>query len=113
MIIIKIMILHFIQITHTDDFPSTGIRLVHNVVSNNLLTIHISRYMRMIYFLMILHFVRLAFVPRRYIGFLKRCIYVFISDICSKISFVVSAPVAVYLLDRQRFYRDKNVTLGS
>ena len=28
MIIIKIMILYFIQITHTDDFPSTGTRLV-------------------------------------------------------------------------------------
>ena len=50
MIIIKIIILYFIQITHTDDFPSTGTRLVHNVVSNTLLTIHISRYMRMTYF---------------------------------------------------------------
>ena len=28
MITIKIIILHFIQITHTDDFPSTGTRLV-------------------------------------------------------------------------------------
>ena len=28
MIIIKIVILYFIQITHTDDFPSTGTRLV-------------------------------------------------------------------------------------
>ena len=25
-----IIILYFIQITHTDDFPSTGTRLVHN-----------------------------------------------------------------------------------
>ena len=30
MIIIKIRILFFIHITHTDDFPSTGTRLVHN-----------------------------------------------------------------------------------
>ena len=30
MIIIKIIILYFIQITHTDDFPSTGTRLVNN-----------------------------------------------------------------------------------
>ena len=29
MIIIKLIILHFIQIRHTDDFPSTGTRLVH------------------------------------------------------------------------------------
>ena len=29
MIIIKIIILYFIQIRHTDDFPSTGTRLVH------------------------------------------------------------------------------------
>ena len=28
MIIIKIIIVYFIQIRHTDDFPSTGIRLV-------------------------------------------------------------------------------------
>ena len=28
MIIIKIIILYFIQITHTDDFPSTDTRLV-------------------------------------------------------------------------------------
>ena len=28
MIIINIIILYFIQITHTDDFPSTGTRLV-------------------------------------------------------------------------------------
>ena len=28
MIIIKIVILYFIQIRHTDDFPSTGTRLV-------------------------------------------------------------------------------------
>ena len=28
MIIIKIIILYFIQIRHTDDFPSTGTRLV-------------------------------------------------------------------------------------
>ena len=28
MIIIKIMILYFIQIRHTDDFPSTGSRVV-------------------------------------------------------------------------------------
>ena len=33
MIIIKVIILYFIQIRHTDDFPSTGTRLVlHNVV---------------------------------------------------------------------------------
>ena len=30
MIIIKIIILYFIQIRHTDDFPSTGTRLVFN-----------------------------------------------------------------------------------
>ena len=34
MIIIKIIILYFIQITHTDDFPSTGTRLVF-VISEN------------------------------------------------------------------------------
>ena len=34
MIIIKIIILYFIQIIHTDDFPSTGIRLVHHVFLN-------------------------------------------------------------------------------
>ena len=28
MIIIKIIILYFIQIRHTDDFPSTGTRLI-------------------------------------------------------------------------------------
>ena len=28
MIIIKIIVLYFKQITHTDDFPSTGTRLV-------------------------------------------------------------------------------------
>ena len=28
MIIIKIIFLYFIEITHTDDFPSTGTRLV-------------------------------------------------------------------------------------
>ena len=30
MIILKIIILYFIQIRHIDDFPSTGTRLVHN-----------------------------------------------------------------------------------
>ena len=34
MIIIKIIILYFIQIRHTDDFPSTGTRLVLNNVPN-------------------------------------------------------------------------------
>ena len=29
MIIIKIIILYFLEITHTDDFPSTGTRLVY------------------------------------------------------------------------------------
>ena len=29
MIIIETIILYFIQITHTDDFPSTGTRLVY------------------------------------------------------------------------------------
>ena len=29
MIIIKNIILYFIQIRHTDDFPSTGTRLIH------------------------------------------------------------------------------------
>ena len=33
MIIIKIIILYFIQIRHTDDFPSTGTRLVYNSTS--------------------------------------------------------------------------------
>ena len=32
MIIIKIIILYFIQIRHTDDFPSTGTRLVTIIV---------------------------------------------------------------------------------
>ena len=37
MIIIKIIILYFIQISHTDDFPSTGTRLVYITmcVTNN------------------------------------------------------------------------------
>ena len=34
MIIIKIIILYFIQIRHTDDFPSTGTRLVLDNVIN-------------------------------------------------------------------------------
>ena len=34
MIIIKIIILYFIQITHTDDFSSKGTRLVNNNVCN-------------------------------------------------------------------------------
>ena len=34
MIIIKIIILYFIQIRHTDNFPSTGSRLVQNNMSN-------------------------------------------------------------------------------
>ena len=32
MIIIKISILYFIQIRHTDDFPSTGTRLVFIII---------------------------------------------------------------------------------
>ena len=36
MIIIKIIIQYFIQITHTDDFPSTGTRLVYYKNHNNL-----------------------------------------------------------------------------
>ena len=35
MIIIKIIILYSIQITHTDDFPSTGTRLVTLIHSNS------------------------------------------------------------------------------
>ena len=34
MIIIKIIILYFIQITHTDDFPSTGTGLVRHYCMN-------------------------------------------------------------------------------
>ena len=34
MIIIKIIIQYFIQIRHTDDFPSTGTRLVHIIGCN-------------------------------------------------------------------------------
>ena len=34
MIIIKIIILYFIQIRHTDDFPSTGTRLVKIRIMN-------------------------------------------------------------------------------
>ena len=33
MIIIKNIILHFIQIRHTDDFPSTGTRLVYYYIN--------------------------------------------------------------------------------
>ena len=33
MIIIKIIILYFIQIRHTDDFPSTGTRLVSIIIA--------------------------------------------------------------------------------
>ena len=41
MIIIKIIILYFIQITHTDDFPSTGSRLVYcNFSSAGWWTLH-------------------------------------------------------------------------
>ena len=36
MIIIKIIILYFIQIRHTDDFPSTGSRLVFSNSHNNI-----------------------------------------------------------------------------
>ena len=37
MIIIKISILYFIQIRHTDDFPSTGTRLVRdNLAKSNI-----------------------------------------------------------------------------
>ena len=35
MIIIKNIILSFIQIRHTDDFPSTGTRLVHVIVRDD------------------------------------------------------------------------------
>ena len=35
MIIIKIIILYFIKITHTDDFPLTGTRLVLNNTFND------------------------------------------------------------------------------
>ena len=38
-IIIKIIILYFIQIRHTDDFPSTGTRLVHVKSSKRCTTI--------------------------------------------------------------------------
>ena len=34
MIIIEIIILYFIQIIHTDDFPSTGTRLVNIIVES-------------------------------------------------------------------------------
>ena len=40
MIIIKIMILYFIQIRHTDDFPSTGIP----ASKNNLVTGSVANY---------------------------------------------------------------------
>ena len=36
MIIIKTIILYFIQITHTDDFPSTGTRLVGLIQSDDI-----------------------------------------------------------------------------
>ena len=40
MIIIKIIILYFIQIRHTDDFPSTGTRLVYiNIILLTIFTI--------------------------------------------------------------------------
>ena len=34
-ILIEIIILYFIQIRHTDDFPSTGTRLVHPIIIMN------------------------------------------------------------------------------
>ena len=37
MIIIKIIILYFVQIRHTDDFPSTGTRLVYINLSRRFL----------------------------------------------------------------------------
>ena len=40
MIIIKIIILYFIQIRHTDDFPSTGTRLVIITITPNKLNIY-------------------------------------------------------------------------
>ena len=40
MIIIKIIILYFIQIRHTDDFPSTGTRLVIIIILNNILHLY-------------------------------------------------------------------------
>ena len=39
MIITEIIIIYFIQITHTDDFPSTGTRLVEIMIINQLSTI--------------------------------------------------------------------------
>ena len=41
MIIIKIIILYFIQIRHTDDFPSAGTRLV-SVKMHNLFLINVG-----------------------------------------------------------------------
>ena len=38
MIIIKIIFLYFIQIRHTDDFPSTGTRLVQITTTSHLST---------------------------------------------------------------------------
>ena len=43
MIIIKIIILYFIQIRHTDDFPSTGTRLVVVISRGCYITAGISR----------------------------------------------------------------------
>ena len=44
MIIIKIMILYFIQIRHTDDFPSTGTRLVHlTIISERIIELEHNR----------------------------------------------------------------------
>ena len=40
MIIIKIIILYFIQIRHTDDLPSTGTRLVEYNMSFQISNIH-------------------------------------------------------------------------
>ena len=49
MIIIKIIILYFIQILHTDDFPSTGTRLV--VLGNN---DHFPKYLNAIFIIIVI-----------------------------------------------------------
>ena len=50
MIIIKTIILYFIQVTHTDDFPSTGTRLVYHKCGSERLTKKLSQRFQILIF---------------------------------------------------------------
>ena len=65
MIIIKIAILYFIQITHTDYFPSTGTRLVPIVVCRPTVCESISAELKLT-FLLLLCKVLLRYIEQIY-----------------------------------------------